>query len=83
MAPETTKVKVNMGQTMKGLLKNKPLIWILIGSLIFMVNTMLIGTVNTYLFKDYFGNAAALSMVGLVQTAHGISSYSISQTTCG
>jgi glycoside/pentoside/hexuronide:cation symporter, GPH family len=69
VAPETTKVKVNMGQTMKGLLKNKPLIWILIGSLIFMVNTMLISTVNTYLFKDYFGNTAALSMVGLVQTA--------------
>ena len=54
---------------MKGLVKNKPLIWILIASLIFMMNTMLIGTVNTYLFKDYFSNTAALSMVGLVQTA--------------
>lgn len=68
-APENTKEKVNMRKTMKGLVKNKPLMWILVASLIFMVNTMLIGTVNTYLFKDYFGNAAALSMVGLIQTA--------------
>ena len=29
---------------------------------------MLIGAVNVYLFKDYFSNAAALSMVGLIQT---------------
>ena len=28
---------------------------------------MLIGAVNVYLFKDYFGNAKALSMVGLIQ----------------
>ena len=50
-------------------MKNKPLIWILIASLTFMVNTMLIGAVNAYLFKDYFSNTAALSMVGLIQTA--------------
>jgi GPH family glycoside/pentoside/hexuronide:cation symporter len=68
-APETEKPKGNMGQTMKGLVKNKPLIWILIASLAFMVNTMLIGAVNVYLFKDYFSNAAALSMVGFIQTA--------------
>jgi glycoside/pentoside/hexuronide:cation symporter, GPH family len=69
IAPETEKAKVNMGQTMKGLLKNKPLIWILTASLTFMVSTMLIGAVNVYLFKDYFSNASALSMVGLVQVA--------------
>jgi glycoside/pentoside/hexuronide:cation symporter, GPH family len=69
VAPEVKKQKGNMGQTMKGLVKNKPLMWILVASLIFMINTMLIGTVNTYLFKDYFSNAAALSMVGFVQTA--------------
>ena len=69
VAPEAEKQKGNMGKTMKGLLKNKPLIWILIASLAFMVNTMLIGAVNVYLFKNYFSNAAALSMVGLIQTA--------------
>ena len=64
---ETTKPKVNLGQTMKGLGKNKPLIWFLIASLLFLVCFMLIGAVNVYLFKDYFGNAKALSMVGFLQ----------------
>src|SRR4051794_39392256 len=33
-----------------------------------MICFMLIGTVNVYLFKDYFANAKALSMVGLLQS---------------
>ena len=32
-----------------------------------MIVFMLIGTVNVYLFKDYFENAKALTMVGLLQ----------------
>ncbi|MFC5448188.1 MFS transporter [Paenibacillus aestuarii] len=61
--------KVNLAKTFAGLSKNKPLIWILIVSLTFMVCFMLIGAVNVYLFKDYFGNAKALSLLGLIQTA--------------
>lgn len=68
IAPETKEQKGNIGKTFKGLLKNKPLIAILAASLTFMICTMLIGAVNVYLFKDYFSNAAALSLVGLVQT---------------
>ncbi|MBS4211772.1 MULTISPECIES: MFS transporter [Neobacillus] len=60
--------KGKLGNTIKGLLKNKPLISILGASLIFMMSTMLIGTVNVYLFKDYFSNTAALSVVGVIQT---------------
>jgi GPH family glycoside/pentoside/hexuronide:cation symporter len=44
------------------------LIAILTASLIFMMCNMLLGAVNVYLFKDYFGNAAALSLVGFIQT---------------
>ena len=64
---ETNKEKVNFGQTMKGLTKNKPLMVFLVAALAFMIVFMLIGTVNVYLFKDYFTNAKALSMVGLLQ----------------
>lgn len=60
--------KMNAGKTIKGLLANKPLIWILVASLTFMVCFMLIGAVNVYLFKDYFGNAKALSLAGFIQT---------------
>ncbi len=69
VAPEGGKEKGNLGKTLKGLVKNKPLIWILIASLIFMVCFMLIGAVNVYLFKDFFSNAKALSIVGFLQTA--------------
>ncbi|MFP3125915.1 MFS transporter [Ectobacillus funiculus] len=64
---ETARSNVSFGKTVKGLVKNRPLIWILIASLTFMMTFMLIGAVNVYLFKDYFGNAKALSMVGLIQ----------------
>ncbi|MFJ5758797.1 MFS transporter [Neobacillus sp. NPDC093182] len=64
---ESNKEKVNFGQTMKGLTKNKPLMVFLAAALAFMVVFMLIGTVNVYLFKDYFTNAKALSIVGLLQ----------------
>ena len=44
-----------------------------------MMNMMLVGAVNIYLFKDYFSNAAALSIVGLIQTVTDICSDSISK----
>ncbi|MBO0961619.1 MFS transporter [Neobacillus sp. MM2021_6] len=68
VAPNSETPKGNFAQTVKGLGKNKPLIWILVASLLFLVCFMLVGTVNVYLFKDYFSNAKALSMVGLIQT---------------
>ena len=77
---ETTKPKVNLGKTMKGLVKNKPLIAFLVASLTFMIVFMLIGTVNVYLFKDYFGNAKALGMVGLIQSCSSICSNAIYQS---
>lgn len=55
--------------SVKGIVKNKPLLSILSASLIFMMCTMLIGAINVYLFKDYFSNASALSLIGFVQTA--------------
>ena len=56
-------------RSMKSLVKNKPFLWVLSASLMAMLTQFVISAVNTYLFKDYFGNAAALSIVGLVQMA--------------
>lgn len=67
VAPEVTEEKADLRKTMKGLVKNKPLISILAASLIMLVCTMLSSAVNTYLFKDFFGNTAAMSLIGLVQ----------------
>lgn len=56
-------------KSLKGLVKNRPLIAILAASLLFMMNTMLVNSVNVYLFKDVFKNASALSIFGLLNTA--------------
>ena len=64
---KTAEQKGNMAKTLKGLLRNKPLLWMLASSLLFLITTMLISSVNVYLFKDYFSNATALSIVGFIQ----------------
>ena len=64
-----TMEKPSLGKSLKGMLKNKPLISILVVSLLIMMNAMLVGAVNTYLFKNFFNNAAALSIVSLIGTA--------------
>ncbi|MFI8495378.1 MFS transporter [Peribacillus butanolivorans] len=69
IAPINENQKSSLKKSVKGIVKNKPLLSILAASLIFMMCTMLIGAINVYLFKDYFSNASALSLIGLVQTA--------------
>ena len=78
---EENKPKVNMGKTMKGLVKNKPLIAFLVAALAFMVVLMLVGTVNVYLFKDYFTSAQALSLVGLLTISCRVCSNAIYKST--
>ncbi|RHW30263.1 MFS transporter [Oceanobacillus profundus] len=60
--------KLSFATTAKGLLKNKPLITLLIASLLFMLTMMLVGSINVFLFKDYFENAALLSIFSLLQS---------------
>lgn len=69
VAPAGTTEKMDLKKTMKGLIKNKPLIAILFVSLMFMMNMMMIGAVNVYLFKDYFSSASTLSLISIGQTA--------------
>ncbi|KAF9115068.1 hypothetical protein BGX30_006413, partial [Mortierella sp. GBA39] len=61
--------KANLAKTLKGLIRNKPLVVILAASLSFMICFMLVGAVNVYLFKNVFHSAAALSLVGFLQAA--------------
>lgn len=68
VAPKGSAEKMNLKKTFKGLVKNKPLMSILFVSLMFMVNMMMVGAVNVYLFKDYFASAATLGLVSVGQT---------------
>ena len=66
--PEKQPEKGAFMKSLKGLVKNRPLIAILAASLLFMMNTMLVNSVNVYLFKDVFKNASALSIFGFYLT---------------
>ncbi|OAB40594.1 hypothetical protein PMSD_01435 [Paenibacillus macquariensis subsp. defensor] len=61
VAPDLPKEKGQFSKSMKSLLKNKPFLWIVVSMLVSVVSSLLVNTVNTYLFKEYFGNAGALS----------------------
>ncbi|AVR01173.1 MFS transporter [Oceanobacillus iheyensis] len=65
--PESKPGEKSIFKTLKGIGKNVPFITILIASLLFMMNMLLVMTVNVYLFKDYFGSAGVMSIFGLLQ----------------
>ena len=60
--------KLDFIKTAKGLMKNIPLITLLAVSILFLTTMMLVSSINVYLFKDYFGNATALSIFSILQT---------------
>ena len=66
-APAKEGQKGDFLRSMKSLATNKPFLWVLAASLMAMLTSFIVMAVNTYLFKDYFGNAAALSIIGLLQ----------------
>ena len=66
-APAKEVKKGDFLRSVKSLVKNKPFLWVLSASLLVMLTSFIAMAVNTYLFKDYFGNATALSIIGLVQ----------------
>ena len=69
VVPEKEREKGQLKNTVSAILRNRALIWLLVVSLIFMATMLMIGVVYVYLFKNYFGTTAALSLVGFIQTA--------------
>ncbi|HDR7794295.1 TPA: MFS transporter [Bacillus luti] len=64
---ESEEQKLDIRSTLKGVIRNKPLIILLAASLTFLVLSFLMSAVNVYLFKNYFGFAGALSFIGIIQ----------------
>lgn len=61
-----TDKKGNLRSSLKGLAKNKPFIALVIASLVLIIAMLLSGSLNTYLYKDYFQNTKALSLAGFI-----------------
>ena len=58
--------KSDLGKTLKTLVKNRALIGLILSSLGTLTAMFLPNALNAYLFKDYFGQPALLSIAGLL-----------------
>ncbi|MBE7034753.1 MAG: MFS transporter [Ruminococcaceae bacterium] len=61
--------KKGLRRTIKSMTQNRALLAIIAASVVLLLSSLLSGTMNLYLFMDYFKNKEAMSLVGLLQTA--------------
>lgn len=66
VAKKGATVKPSLLVSIRGLSKNKPFIVFIIAALILLTSLMISNSLNTYLFKDYYRNAKAMSLNGIV-----------------
>lgn len=55
-----------MGDTIKGLVKNRAFLGVAISSFTLMGGSLTVGSLNTYLFKEYFHNTSLIALGGMV-----------------
>lgn len=67
--PHVDKEKIDLKKTIKGLLKNKGLLGIMIASLAQMTAMILSQSITPYLFKDYFKSPGLIGLAGAVGMA--------------
>lgn len=65
---ETKPVKLSPGALVSGLVHNRALMSIIAAAIVLLLAMLLTGTMNTYLFNDYFKNKGAMALAGLLQT---------------
>ncbi|MDK0918955.1 MFS transporter [Clostridium perfringens] len=70
--PDVEREKINYFQVLKNISKNRALLGIIIASLVGMIAASVVNGLNTYLFKDYFGNVKLMSISGMLSTVYAI-----------
>ena len=63
------KEKIPVGKLVKELFTNQALLSIIVAAIILLVSMLLAGSMNIYLFNDYFQSPAAMSVASMIQTA--------------
>lgn len=61
--------KQTAGQLISALINNRALIAIIVAAIISLLSMLVMSNMNVFLFKDYFHNVGALSVIGLTGTA--------------
>lgn len=64
--------KVNYFEVLKNISKNRALFGVIIASLVGMISASIVNGLNTYLFKDYFGNVKIMAVSGMLNTVYAI-----------
>ena len=70
--PDVEREKINYFQVLKNISKNRALLGVIIASLVGMIAACVVYGLNTYLFKDYFGNVKLMSISGMLSTVYAI-----------
>ena len=70
--PHVEKEKFNYFEILKNISKNKALLGVIIASLVGMISASVVNGLNTYLFKDYFGNVKIMAVSGMLSTVYSI-----------
>ena len=70
--PDVEREKINYFQVLKNISKNRALLGVIIASLVGMIAASVVNGLNTYLFKDYFGNVKLMSISGMLSTVYAI-----------
>ena len=58
--------------TLKHIIKNRALLGLIFSSLAGMIAASVVNGLNTYLFKDYFGNVQIMAVSGMLSTVYSI-----------
>ncbi|NLA77703.1 MAG: MFS transporter, partial [Clostridiales bacterium] len=67
--PEENPHKIKFTQTLKSLVKDRAFVLMSIVGCLLMASSMYMGTVNVYLFKDYFGKGGLLTVLTIISYA--------------
>ena len=69
------KEKLNYFQVIKDITKNKALLGVMLSSFIGIVGAGMVNGLNTYLFRDYFGNVAIMAVSGMLSVLWSLIAY--------
>lgn len=71
--------KFNYFEIIKKIARNKPLIGVICFSLVGMIGASVVNGLNTYLFRDYFGNVQLQAVFGMLSTVFAIVVFFVTQ----
>ena len=71
--------KLNYGKVVREIARNRALLGVMLFSLIGMIGASVVNGLNTYLYKDYFGNVKIQAISGMLSVLYAIIVFAMTQ----